>query len=122
MRAQSGAGGNGKVRATGSFVVPPDVRGTPPVKVEVKDSAGHDGHLLELHGPVARAHTVQERDSSVRFSPTSGGACFRAKLKDLAINAPFAGPVTVTIMHDGATRAGVISTRDPTATGIRCRS
>src|SRR5437870_8004634 len=36
MRAQSGAGGNGKVRATGSFVVPPDVSGTPPVKVEVK--------------------------------------------------------------------------------------
>lgn len=47
---------------------------------------------------------------------------FRAKFKKLALNGPFAGPVTVTLTYNGAIdRVGTISDCAATSSGLKCR-
>jgi hypothetical protein len=55
-------------------------------------------------------------------APPSQGQRLRMILRGLGLNPPFAGPVTVTLVHGpGITRIGSLATCTATATGLRCR-
>jgi cysteine-rich repeat protein len=133
IRAQSGMGGNGRIRLVGSFVTHPPADSfdaSADIDVRIQDGAGHDVNRTFTPGTCrTTARRIVCRDQGriavfQRYSsaPPSQGQRLRMILRGLAIDPPFAGPVTATIVHGpGLTRVGALAACSQTPTGLRCR-
>ena len=128
--AQSPSGGNGSIRVSGDFSVPPAFDFPPPFTVRVQDGGTVDrSHVFT--SCTTSAGRVRCRDSAAdgRFKATvkprrnTATRTFKIGFQRQAISGPFTGPVTVTITHDaGVVRSDAIASCQPAGRGIKCRA
>ena len=133
LRRQSGAGANGRIRLVGSFIThPPADRfdASADIDLRVQDGSGHDVNRTFTPGTcrtTSRRIVCRDNGRIAVFqlyssAPPSQGQRLRIILRSLAMDPPFSGPVTATLVYGpGITRVGTLATCSQTASGLRCR-
>jgi predicted esterase len=136
VRQQRSASGNGQVIVKGEFAAtaaaPFDA--SAPVTLRVDDGLALDrsqtfasGDCVARGGGRVVVCKSADRSARVRFRAASAppaGFRFTGRFRRLAIDGPFAPPVTVTLTAEtvpGTTWMGALATCTPTASGLRCR-
>ncbi|HEY2775497.1 MAG TPA: CocE/NonD family hydrolase [Candidatus Binatia bacterium] len=119
---------NGRVDVAGSFDVPPDFSTPPPFTVRVRDNAALDvSHAFSSCATAASGKiNCDESDATSDYRATfvRGGSSVRYKvsMRGLAIAAPFAGPVTVDLLHNSAVvRSGTAADCQEGTSSLKCR-
>lgn len=130
LRRQIPGRGNGSIRLSGDLLMPPNIVFPPPISVRVRDSLS----LVETH----TFSSCVPAGTGLRCTDTMGTSRFRLQLKPLrstpqvvryrvsfqriAIDAPFAPPVEVTISHDtGVDRIDTMNDCRQSNAGLACR-
>jgi hypothetical protein len=138
IKAQRAGAGNGKVIAKASFVTAPpgdtlDASG--PITLRAEDLMTVDVQYTwpvgecTLRGPAGRQKVVcksADRKSKATFKPdrqVTNGFKLKAKLGNLAIDPPFAGPAVLTLTYGpGTVRSGSIAACVAKPTSLKCKA
>jgi len=116
-------GSSGRILVKGGFTTPPPLRGTPPLTVRVQDSLRLDQRMTCTSCRIAGARVeCTDASSSVKFTgvrTAPGTIRFSVKADGLRLSPPFAGPVTLTLTHDGIALVDTISDCTQTRSELR---
>src|SRR6185369_1767515 len=119
---------DGRVDAKGSFDASPEFSAPPPFNVRIQDAAGLDvSHTFgscrtTAKGKITCRDTVADADYRATLTPKDGLMLLKLSLRGQPIDAPFTGPVTVTLLHNSAVeRSGSISDCTASDTALKCR-
>ena len=129
VRAEKEPGSaDGRVDVQGSFSVPPSFTSPPPFTVRVQDNAALDvSHSFASctttsKGKIDCREETGTEEYRAKLVPKGSGLKFKISLRGQAVAAPFAGPVTVTLLHNSAVvRTGTISSCTASDNGMKCR-
>src|SRR5262249_12156863 len=98
-------GSSGRILVKGGFTTPPLLRRTPPLTMRIQDSRRLDQGMPCTSCRIAGAKVeCTDASSSVKFTgvrTAPGTIRFSVKADGLRLSPPFAGPVTLTLTHDG---------------------
>lgn len=133
MKAQKPAAGNGKAGTRATFVTDPPTDtfdASSPITVSIEDAAMTGGERTFATSECSNKRgkikcKAADKTGSALFKPDPalpGAFSMKARLKGLAIDGMFSGPVTVTLTYGAATvRLGAINTCTSKATSIKCK-
>jgi hypothetical protein len=133
MKAQKPAAGNGKAATTATFVTDPPTDtfdASAPITVSIEDAAMTKGERTFATSECTNKRgkitcKAADKTGSALFKPNPaapGAFSMKARLKGLAIDGMFSGPVRVTLTYGpGSVRLGAIGTCVSKATSIKCK-
>jgi hypothetical protein len=128
VRAEKKQGAaNGRVDVQGEISGIPAFSTPPPFTVRVEDSDHLDvshsfqGCTTKTNGKVSCRET-EGGDWRATFTPKGGNVSFKISMRGQAVTAPFAGPVTTTLLHNSAVvRIDTTGGCSASDSGLKCQ-